>query len=303
MRADFFRNLFHKTAEGIYYTAALKDEIRKMSFHLAYIAEEAKPVDEEKYLLNLLAVADWKEGTIRQARQMIAGRSVEMAVLPHGTFTQEAEMKAWCEEHGVEEVHFVEKAWLHSAGRWEFRFLTMKGDEGNTLVLYQGFTGDDLAKEDCAFAAKPFSRENCHSCLCEEDDHCGFGCSYRNDFDVLKRHKGKDSKNYRMGTLLLGSAILKGEGLPKEFLRDVEAKIRCVQLPYGTEKDHNYVCELFGNTEHYLYVVGHHKGCSDLQAGHIANTSPWLRYTKIDSEHGFCASGYRIPYMKSEKGC
>lgn len=303
MRADFFRNLFHKTEKGIYYTAALKDEIREIDFHFTYIAEEAKPVKQERHSLDLLALGDWKEQTIRQARDIIASRSVAMVVMPQGPFTQEAEMRDWCDAHQVKELHFTEDTWEYTRGRWEFRCICLEGEQGNILAVYHGFTGGGPAQEDCAFAAKPFSREDCSSGLCEEKDHCGFGCIYRKDFDVLNGHKGKNSQDYCLGTLLMGGAVSGGNVLPEEFLREIREKIRCVQLPYGTECDPKYVCELFGDREDYLYVIGHEMGCSDLAAGRISNTSPRLRYMKIGKDYGFCASGYRIPYMKSEKRC
>ncbi len=302
MLADFNRMLFRKVKRGVYYTAALYDEKRNERFHLAYIGEGASPVEEDTFPLDILAVGDWKDTTIEQLRRMVQQRKVKTVILPESEGWERLE--AVCRENGVESVQAVSDVFIMKKARWELRFWAFLGEQGMSLVMYQGFTEDDLEKEDCIFSGKIMDQEPCVACLYGEDDFCGFGCLRAKDFEMLKGHKRAGNTCYRMGTVVLGNIDLKLQSNAlKEALEPVAKQLRCIYLPYKVTSD-NYNDEwmkILGNGD-YLYVIGREGGVAREVAGKIVTSNPYLQYRTVNEKYGFCASGYRISYLK-EKSC
>ena len=301
MLADFFRMLFHKVNEGVFYTAALCDEIRDERLHLVYLSDGAVPMEEDTYPLDILAIGDCQETTLKQMKAMVQKRRIKLVILPSGDGSEE--IGKYCREQGVEQTQIASQPILMKKERWELRFQTFQGMKGNTLVMYQGFRGDDLTREDCVLTGKIVREEPCVSCIRGEDDYCGFGCLGTKDFDVMKRHKRKGSTSYCMGTLILGSMSMKGQVQKlKEMVEDVSDKIRCVCLPCGLTAD-NYEEGLFDRPERsdYLYAVGQ-QGTEPEVVGEIVGKYPCVQYRMINEKTGLCISGYRIPFLR-EKDC
>lgn len=301
MKAEFFRMLFQKAVRGIYYTGAVKDEFRDVNLHLAYVGEGAEIASQDEYPLDILAVGDWKEETLTRIQEMVSKRKITTVIFPARSEAAE-DMENFCKEQGVEEVLMAEEAITIHRGRCELIFDSFTGADGATLVMYQGFTDDDLEKEDCALSAKVFKDERCVSCLYGEDDHCGFGCLRAKDFDVLKGHKRKGSENHRLGVLILGSTDVKSqlEHL-KAMLEPVAEKLRCIYLPYGVgDENEAYSLAQLADRD-YMYFVGHENGVDTARAGAIVTTNPFARYQMVNKEYGFCMSGYRVPFMSTEK--
>lgn len=301
MKAEFFRMLFQKTVRGIYYTGAVKDEFRDVNLHVAYVGEGAEIVSQDGYPLDILAVGDWKEKTIDCIRQMISERNVTTVVFPARN-AESDDMEKFCKERGVEEVLVADEMITIHKGRCELIFGSFDGIDGTTLAMYQGFTDDDLEKEDCALAAKIFRDERCVSCLYGEDDHCGFGCLRAKDFDVLKGHKRKGSKSHRLGVLILGSTDVNSqlEHL-KTMIDPVADKLRCIYLSYGVgDGNEAYSLAKLADGD-YLYFIGHEQGVDAARAGMIVTKNPFARYQMVNEEYGFCLSGYRVPFMSTEK--
>lgn len=300
MLADFFRMLFHKVDKGMYYTASMKDEVREKTFHLVYVAQGAAPGKEERYPLDVLAAGDVLESTLAQVKKMVEERPVKTVIFPEEC---PQELVDWCQEKHTE-VIIAKDTYTIAENRWEFRFQAFQGNSGSTLVMYQGFTGDDLQKEDCAFVTKIVSQEPCVSCIYGEDDYCGFGCNRLKDYDVIGGHKKSKNGAYRMGTLVLGDMLLKGQtDKLSQMIEGVEEKIRCVYLPSELKRD-NYegFLEDICNKRDYVYVIGNQSQTEPEIVGKILSESPYVQYRSINEDTGFCASGYRIPYLR-EKGC
>ncbi len=302
MLADFNRMLFRKVKRGVYYTAALYDEIRGERLHLAYIGEGATPVEEDTFPLDILAVGDWKDTTIEQLRKMVQHREVKTVIFPEAEGWKETETV--CRENGVETVQAVQDLYVVKKARWELRFQVFSGEQGESLVMYQGFTEDNLIKEDCVFSGKIMDQEHCVACLYGEDDYCGFGCLRTKDFDLLKGHKRSGNTCYRMGTVVLGNINLKAQSSKLiEMLKPVANQLRCIYLPYGVTGD-NYDDEWLKLLDRgdYLYVIGQNNRIDRDVVGKIVTSNPYIQYRIVNEQYGFCASGYRIPYLK-EKSC
>lgn len=301
MKAEFFRMLFQKTVKGIYYTGAVKDEFRDVSLHLAYVGEGAEIVTQDKCPLDVLAVGDWKDVTLKCVKKMLSKRRVTTVICPAGNAAAE-EMVSFCKEKGVEEVLIADKPTTICKGRSELIFDSFTGAEGAVLVMYQGFIGDDPEREDCALAAKVFKNDHCVSCLYGDDDHCGFGCLRSKDFDVLKGHKRKGNMSHRLGTLVLGSTDVNSqlEHL-KMMITPIADKLRCIYMSYGVgDENEAYSLAQLVDSD-YMYFIGHEKGTDSARAGRLVMSNPFARYQMVNKNYGFCMSGYRVPFMSTEK--
>jgi hypothetical protein len=225
------------------------------------------------------------------------GRPYKGGVEVPGEYFQE------CDYYDTEAVmedeafsYTIYKAGYLVSDEWVFCFGNYQKGIDSAIVMYHGTMADDTKADDCVLNAKNFScMHDCNSDITDKNSQCHLRCTYKTDYDSLKRQNRDNVKEYINGSFLLGNVRL-AEVMDQfyEQFGAIKEKIRFVGVPNcGEEECWNKRMLGFGNLHNKCYwAVANNKYTSAEVIKDITTSAPYNSFALLNDKYGLCISGY-----------
>jgi hypothetical protein len=288
---DMFNKRSVRTVIMPYFSPSTRQEILKSYYQMGMVSREVEDFWEHPY--------GYLQGVGVEKIYFLHGNDEPYngGLAAPGEYFQECDY--YEAEDIMEEEAFsypIYKAGYLVADEWIFCFGNYHEGIESTIVMYHGTIADDTAMDDCVLNAKNFScMQDCGSNITDKNSQCYLRCTYKTDYDYLRRHNRKNVKEYINGTLLLGNVKL--DGMIGEFYKQfgaIKEKIRFIGVPNcGEEKYWNKRILGFGNLHNKCYwVISNNSYTSAEVIKDITTSSPYNSFALLNNKYGLCISGY-----------